>query len=67
MSTQTNRRPAPALQAMNLSHEIRDHHGATAAPRHGMMDHHNREQADREYYDDGLVHGHFWAMSSTVR
>ncbi len=27
---------------------------------------HDRD-ADFDRYDDGLVHGHFWAMSSTIR
>ncbi len=27
----------------------------------------NDHHADYDRYDDGLVHGHFWAMSSTVR
>ncbi len=25
------------------------------------------DRDDFDHYDDGLVHGHFWAMSSTVR
>lgn len=27
----------------------------------------NDRNDDFDNYDDGLVHGHFWAMSSTVR
>lgn len=44
------------------------HRGQVAVPMPGH-DHTNRynHKADHDEYDDGLVHGHFWAMSSTVR
>ena len=28
---------------------------------------HDNSRAEYRDYDDGLVHGHFWAMSSTTR
>lgn len=37
----------------------------TQAPRRAESAHDHNADFDR--YDDGLVHGHFWAMSSTVR
>lgn len=40
--------------------------GGAPVPGHERADRHNHT-ADQDGYDDGLVHGHFWAMSSTVR
>ncbi|MBU6420275.1 MAG: hypothetical protein KGQ79_11210 [Proteobacteria bacterium] len=40
-------------------------HLSVPAPR-GAEPSRDRE-AKEDHHDDGLVHGHFWAMSSTVR
>ncbi|MGE4482108.1 hypothetical protein [Acidocella sp.] len=37
------------------------------APTHRRAESSHDHNADFDNYDDGLVHGHFWAMSSTVR
>ena len=36
-------------------------------PTHRRAESSHERHADFDNYDDGLVHGHFWAMSSTVR
>lgn len=40
--------------------------GQAAMPGHDHTERYNHK-IDNDDYDDGLVHGHFWAMSSTVR
>ncbi len=37
------------------------------APTHRRAEPSNDRNDDSDNRDDGLVHGHFWAMSSTIR
>lgn len=59
----------PQLQngdATSRPHEAREHHVAALTVCQSKVEFYSR-RAEHDHHDDGLVHGHFWAMSSTVR
>lgn len=65
MNTQTRPSQPQIGRTMSFPHEghVRPHAVSTSQ---GVLYHH-RPETDHDRHDDGLVHGHFWAMSSTVR
>lgn len=51
---------------MSLPREAGAQYGVASVPCQNKMELYNH-RADNDHHDDGLVHGHFWAMSTTVR
>ena len=63
MTMQTN--PIRSGRDSQSAHEGRTHQNPATLASHDAKSHHD-QQAGQDY-DDGLVHGHFWAMSTTLR
>lgn len=66
MNTQTQRPQPQTGSATFRSHEAREHHGAGSGAGQSKIEFYSR-RSEADTHDDGLVHEHFWAMSSTVR
>ena len=61
-SVSRNGRGVNAVAAVRGASPLQSH---PAQPRRAESS--NDYDADFDHYDDGLVHGHLWAMSSTIR
>lgn len=66
MSTKNHPHSVATAQVIAYGHQAHDRQNQAAFVHQNATEHH-ANKADRDYYDDGLVHGHFWAMSSTIR
>lgn len=65
MTMQTRRAQTQTGRSSSSTHE--GHGSQTAVSTSQGVLYHHRPELDHDVHDDGLVHGHFWAMSSTVR
>lgn len=66
MNMQTHRTPSPNNRNMSHARDIHNRQTSANASARGGIDQ-PCHQAEHDHHDDGLVHGHFWAMTSTVR
>lgn len=66
MNMQAQRPQPQSHQSLSRSHEAREHHSAACVSAHSKIEFYSH-RGDHDDRDDGLVHGHFWAMSTTVR
>lgn len=67
MTMQNHRATVSTGHGTSFPPAARERHFVLFVPGQGRPDSHNHDKTERDDHDDGLVHGHFWAMSSTVR